>query len=95
MMSRTRRIRVIVRAALLTVFLLPAWVQADAIIRSQAMFAETIAEIYVTEDELVTFVRMNFMTCSNKRVNKNEKTSSLFLSIRCIPVVGLSKRNGI
>jgi len=41
--------------ALLSVpaLLIPLWAQADAIIRSQAMFAETIAEIYVDDDEVI------------------------------------------
>jgi hypothetical protein len=38
---------------LAAVWLLPVPAYADAIMRSQAMFAETIAEIYVNEDELV------------------------------------------
>ena len=33
--------------------LLPLLLQADAIVRSQAMFAETIAEIYVSDDGVV------------------------------------------
>jgi hypothetical protein len=42
-------------AALVTVtaLLMPVLAQADAIIRSQAMFAETIAEIYVNDDEVI------------------------------------------
>ena len=36
----------------LLALLLPTVGSADALVRSQAMFAETIAEIYVEEDEL-------------------------------------------
>ena len=38
---------------ILLLILLPTLANADAIMRSQAMFAETIAEIYLTDDELV------------------------------------------
>ena len=47
------RIRQIAGVILAAVLLLPLSAHADAIMRSQAMFAETIAEIYVDENELV------------------------------------------
>ncbi|TDJ43575.1 MAG: hypothetical protein E2O50_04450 [Gammaproteobacteria bacterium] len=52
-MNSPSKIRMIVGAMLAAVLLLPVLAHADAIMRSQAMFAETIAEIYVNEDELV------------------------------------------
>jgi hypothetical protein len=52
-MNSSSKIRMIAAAILAAVWLLPVPAYADAIMRSQAMFAETIAEIYVNEDELV------------------------------------------
>ena len=52
-MNSSSKIRMIAGAILAAVLLLPVPAYADAIMRSQAMFAETIAEIYVNEDELV------------------------------------------
>ena len=51
--NSSSRIRTITGAILAAVMLLPLSAHADAIMRSQAMFAETIAEIYVDNDELV------------------------------------------
>ena len=45
------------KAFLLLGLLVPVIVSADAIVRSQAMFAETIAEISVDEDGVIVLQR--------------------------------------